>query len=410
MRRSPTQRLQNIERNMLKLLELGVTPRGVSHRAPLRQAPRPRKKQRQQDPAAALAVPARKSLRLSGKEAVKYADPPDSPTGRRKSPAAPHPASDDDDGSASPLNSALTARVRSAAPAPPPAADSSRALDCDVAGLLRSYLGAPVPAFGKAAAMALACADRGVTPKFSKLSGSTEWRNAVVFWVNAGGAYANAFLDGGERLTWFAGARQTRDTPVIRRVLATADAALPPAAAAAVTALNVTTQPTAAAPQTCASLEEASAAAAPPAVAAAAAAAAANGVDASAERCSPTAAPPSQARPPQQPQQFSAAPDDGGAPAVAPPPPCALLLFCRLPGEPYVFCGRLALAHSDLRASPLAFTWRLLDAPTLRASSPHFAALLSAGDGGGGDGGGGGGSNGGDGCGGGSSGGGSGGE
>lgn len=40
--------------------------------------------------------------------------------------------------------------------------------------------------------------------KFSKYSGVVEWRNAVLLWVNVGGRdYANAFADGGQRMTWY---------------------------------------------------------------------------------------------------------------------------------------------------------------------------------------------------------------
>jgi hypothetical protein len=84
---------------------------------------------------------------------------------------------------------------------------------------------------------------------------------------------------------------------------------------------------------------------------------------------------PAPAAPPEQPAaegDATAGGEDGGRGDLT------LLLFCRLPGEPYVFCGRLALAAHDLSSAPLAFTWRLLDAPALLRGSEHFRALLAA--------------------------------
>ena len=43
-----------------------------------------------------------------------------------------------------------------------------------------------------------------------------------------------------------------------------------------------------------------------------------------------------------------------------------VLLFCRLPGEPYVCCGRLAYVSHVPRRQPLKFVWRLEDAEGLR--------------------------------------------
>jgi hypothetical protein len=63
---------------------------------------------------------------------------------------------------------AAAAAAAAASAAAPPAADTCRALECDVGRLVAEYLGRPVPAFGKAPAVALASATRGVTPRFSK--------------------------------------------------------------------------------------------------------------------------------------------------------------------------------------------------------------------------------------------------
>lgn len=73
--------------------------------------------------------------------------------------------------------------------------------------------------------------------------------------------------------------------------------------------------------------------------------------------------------------------DDPGAPAPrkADPRPF-VLLFCRLPQEPYVYCGRLAYcAHGYVDESPcLRFVWRLADAKRLCEDSQPFRDMLAA--------------------------------
>ena len=65
----------------------------------------------------------------------------------------------------------------------------------------------------------------GKRPTFSKY-GTTEWRNAIVLWVNIGGGdYNNVFLDGadgGLDLTWFASPRHHEGTPLVHRLLSAA--------------------------------------------------------------------------------------------------------------------------------------------------------------------------------------------
>ncbi len=63
---------------------------------------------------------------------------------------------------------------------------------------------------------------------------------------------------------------------------------------------------------------------------------------------------------------------------AAPPSNEAILLFCRLPGEPYVHCGRLALQSLDERHAPLRFVWRLLDAPAMADSAPFQRVIAGA--------------------------------
>ena len=75
--------------------------------------------------------------------------------------------------------------------------------------------------YTKAAVMAELSETRAL-PRFSKYSGVVEWRNCVVLWVNVGGKdYTNLFLEGGRRMTWFAGSKHHMETPVIKRLLAT---------------------------------------------------------------------------------------------------------------------------------------------------------------------------------------------
>jgi len=47
-----------------------------------------------------------------------------------------------------------------------------------------------------------------------------EWLNAVVLWVNVDGVqYENLFMDGGRKMTWFAGSRCGPETPVVGRLI-----------------------------------------------------------------------------------------------------------------------------------------------------------------------------------------------
>lgn len=55
-----------------------------------------------------------------------------------------------------------------------------------------------------------------------------------------------------------------------------------------------------------------------------------------------------------------------------------ILLLCRLPGEPYVCCGRLKYVSHVPRRQPLKFTWQLADEPMMR-ERPDFKAIMEAG-------------------------------
>lgn len=49
-----------------------------------------------------------------------------------------------------------------------------------------------------------------------------------------------------------------------------------------------------------------------------------------------------------------------------------ILLFCRLEGEPYACCGRLARFSEDLDARPMRFVWELMDYDDLVRESPEW--------------------------------------
>ena len=100
---------------------------------------------------------------------------------------------------------------------------SSKDVYMDVEYLLRKYLGKYLPgATTKEFAMRIMAADslNASAPKFSKYSGVTEWKNAIVLWVNIDGDdYKNHGIEGGSKLTWFGGSRHYHDSPVVIRML-----------------------------------------------------------------------------------------------------------------------------------------------------------------------------------------------
>jgi hypothetical protein len=61
--------------------------------------------------------------------------------------------------------------------------------------------------------------------------------------------------------------------------------------------------------------------------------------------------------------------------------PEGVLLFCRLPGEPYVCCGRLGYVTHKPGRQPLKFVWRLLDVGALREREPFRRLMSEAGAG-----------------------------
>lgn len=184
---------------------------------------------------------------------------------------------------------------------PVPAKGSSRAMMADPNALRREFLGRHIPyslagsgKSGKAAVMRASSAS-GDMPKFNRMSGIAEWRNAVALFVNLSpdGDYHNVFVfpDGTPledaveephppcllRMMWFAQARQTELSPPILRLIG-------------------------------------------------------GGM------CVPDAA---------------VVPGDK--------PTEHMLLFCRAPDQPYVYCGRVAYVQHDKTDTPMSFMLTLLD-------------------------------------------------
>lgn len=251
---------------------------------------------------------------------------------------APPEESDEDDSAAQPMADVIER--------PPPEKGSARAIKIDVEHLLSTQLGQPMPGPStKASAIAVMTEGRGAS--FSKYSGSLEWRNAVVLWVNVGGSdYKNMFFTdrapaaeaavdapgadakaskgkekgnvsqsgalsggkpaaGGMTMTWYASPRNHEGTPVVARLIASSGGGV------------------------------------------------AVGGDEGADD-----------------EGSSSAAASSAKKKVDP-----ILLFCRLPGEPYVCCGRLQYVSHVPRRQPIKFNWRLLDIHELRGK-PAFDALM----------------------------------
>jgi hypothetical protein len=287
------ERLDNIRKNNLRLQELGL-----GHRRPAqlpRRLPRPAVKrshpetvpgERRSSRQLALAA----ARDAAGAPAPSYLDP-DVPGWRLQSgPKGNNGLAGDVDLAAADADIATAAAAIAEREIPEASADSCRTCDIDADSFIARHLGRQLVGPPTKASVVAALAGGHRVPKFSKYSGSLEWRNAVVLWVNVGGAdYANLFLDGGRRMSWFASQRHDASSPIVQRLLATNRAT-------------------------------------------------------------------------------------GGRRDT-------LLLFCRLPAEPYVCCGRLAYVSHEPSSSPLRFVWSLLDADQLLESSEPFRLLLAQGGG-----------------------------
>ena len=179
-------------------------------------------------------------------------------------------------------------------------------------------------------------------PRFSKYSGIQEWKNCVTLFVNVGDKYGNSydnvFTHAGGRISWFAQPRQTEETPVIERILATAEAKYD--------ALQSSTAPEGLRDQDPEAAEAADG----------------KGRGGKAEAADGKG------------RGAKAGKKPNGIGAAWP-----LHLFCRMEGCEYVYCGRLRVVEHDPRKLPMKFTFRLLDAPLLRTSD-DFLGLVDLAD------------------------------
>jgi hypothetical protein len=147
------------------------------------------------------AAPAAKRAKSESKSGDSEQSKSEAPAGRRVK-AEPRAASSDHSDAA---RSSLSSK------------DLDAVLPCDVV-----EIGDEIPPLGtlvKAAVMCLLNGNQRI-PKFNKMSGIQEFKNAVALFVNIRGcSYENSWLSGGARITWFAQDRQTQDTPVIQRLI-----------------------------------------------------------------------------------------------------------------------------------------------------------------------------------------------
>ena len=315
------ERLENIKRNEARLDELGLN----DHR-PRRPAVRPAssgvKRQRETSRVASEPVPVRRSTRNRTAPDI-YSDDTPLPDGRRAAPHAYYSSSQPYEGpdEPPPAEEEEEEGEEGGAPQPPaevlrdaPEPGTSRAIKLDVDAMVEAHLGKHMsgPPTKDSVVKALT-GGRGA--RFSKYSGSLEWKNCVLLWVNVGGSdYKNVFhaapagqqdkpgkpgkraeesteeaeeAEGaGMTMTWYASPRNNETTPVVARLIGSA----------------------------------------------------------------------------------ASSSSGKGTP---------VLLFCRLPGEPYVCCGRLRyLSHVPGR-QPVKFLWQLVDVARLRGA-PAFEELMSA--------------------------------
>ena len=242
-------------------------------------------------------------------------------------------------------------------PAAPPAVGSIKTLDARITRCAAEYLGAkiaPPPGSGALKEAVIRELAPVANPRFSKYSGIQEWRNCVCLFVNVGdkhgNSYDNVFTHAGGRIAWFAQPTQDEETPVVARILATADARFD--------AVQDATAP--------------------------------EGMRSRPEE-EPTRRPDDDAKKAKKKDAKEEGVEEkgvatgGGEPKAAKGSPddprrCwPLHLFCRMEGCEYVYCGRLRLHEANARKRPMRFEFRLLDAPLLRHSD-EFLGLVDLAD------------------------------
>ena len=102
---------------------------------------------------------------------------------------------------------------------PPPEAGTARAIKIATMSIVGAHLGRHMDGPATKDGVVTVLAGNRKT-RFSKYSGSLEWANAIVLWVNIGGKdYNNNFLDGGAKITWYASQRFDETSPVVQRLV-----------------------------------------------------------------------------------------------------------------------------------------------------------------------------------------------
>lgn len=215
-------RLANIKRNEDELRRLGLHLNRLTYPATGRQAPTKESRH-------SRAVPPRSrwSKRLLGKPAPNYKEVSLTELAQQANSSASASRSSKrskavrKSTAVSPSLKATAHLTKAAAPPKPLNPRSCKNLRVDLEHLDMNFLGKIIPPLGgqvKRAVMEEASANG--SPKFSRMSGIQEWRNAVLLFVNVyGDSYKNVFLDGGRAITWFAQSRQWEGTPVIQRLI-----------------------------------------------------------------------------------------------------------------------------------------------------------------------------------------------
>jgi len=243
-------------------------------------------------------------------------------------------------------------------PAAPPSVGSIKTLDARITRCAAEYLGAkiaPPPGSGALKEAVIRELAPVSNPRFSKYSGIQEWRNCVCLFVNVGdkhgNSYDNVFTHAGGRIAWFAQPTQDEETPVVARILATADARFD--------AVQDATAP--------------------------------EGMRSRPEEEEPTRRPDDDAKKAKKKDAKEEGVEEKGVAAGGGESKAAkgspddprrcwpLHLFCRMEGCEYVYCGRLRLHEANARKRPMRFEFRLLDAPLLRHSD-EFLGLVDLAD------------------------------
>ena len=319
------ERLANIARNEEKLEALGLN----DGQRPVRSRPSPAKKRPRQAAAvaASVALGVRRSTRQRTTTDMYTDEAPFLEPRRVAAPKQPYDGLDD----SPPLDDSdfidHERRAVNVVERPPPEAGSARAIKIDVERLLSTHLGQPMPG-APTKLSAISIITGGRPAKFSKYLGCLEWKNAIVLWVNVGGSdYKNLFF------TECAAAADAADATKSAGGKAKAEAAASVA------------EPSGGMTMTWYASKMYS-------------------------DESPVVA-----------RLVNSAGDEASASVAASSARKGdpVLLFCRLPGEPYVCCGRLQYVSHVPRRSPIKFHWRLLDIHELRGQTAFDALMEEAG-------------------------------